>query len=114
MIPYLLFAYREVPQASTVFSLFELLCGRDVRGPLDIFERRLGISDENVITELCSVNEGEAQPHVGSCARKFNQHQKTWYDKRARLRAEINIQRDWKRSQSTPINADKAIMIQVQ
>ena len=36
--PYLLFAYREVPQASTGFSLFELLYGRNVRGPLDILK----------------------------------------------------------------------------
>ena len=36
LIPYLLFAYREVPQASTGFSPFELLYGRQVRGPLDI------------------------------------------------------------------------------
>ena len=35
-VPYLLFAYREVPQASTGFSPFELLYGRPVRGPLDI------------------------------------------------------------------------------
>jgi hypothetical protein len=35
-LPYLLFAYREVPQASTGFSPFELLYGRRVRGPLDI------------------------------------------------------------------------------
>ena len=34
LLPYLLFAYREVPQASTGFSPFELLYGRDVRGPL--------------------------------------------------------------------------------
>ncbi len=33
---YLLFAYREVPQASTGFSPFELLYGRRVRGPLDV------------------------------------------------------------------------------
>ncbi|XP_037505621.1 uncharacterized protein LOC119381945 [Rhipicephalus sanguineus] len=32
----LLFAYREVPQASTGFSPFELLYGRNVRGPLHI------------------------------------------------------------------------------
>ena len=31
-----IFAYREVPQASTGFSPFELLYGRAVRGPLDI------------------------------------------------------------------------------
>ena len=35
-LPYLLFAYREVPQASTGYSPFELLYGRQVRGPLDI------------------------------------------------------------------------------
>ena len=34
LIPYLLFAYREVPQSSTGFSPFELLYGRTVRGPL--------------------------------------------------------------------------------
>ena len=36
LLPYLLFAYREVPQASTGFSPFELLYGHVVRGPLDI------------------------------------------------------------------------------
>jgi len=35
-LPYLLFVYREVPQASTGFSPFELLYGRQVRGPLDL------------------------------------------------------------------------------
>ena len=31
-----MFGYREVPQASTGFSPFELLHGRSVRGPLDV------------------------------------------------------------------------------
>ena len=35
-IHYLIFAYREVPQASTCFSPFKLLFGCDVRGPLDV------------------------------------------------------------------------------
>ena len=35
-IPALLFAYREVPQASLGFSPFELLYGRTVRGPMTI------------------------------------------------------------------------------
>ena len=35
-LPFLLFAYREVPQESTGFSPFELLFGRRVRGPLDV------------------------------------------------------------------------------
>ena len=34
----LLFAYREVPQASTGFSPFELLYGRTVRGPMAILK----------------------------------------------------------------------------
>lgn len=37
-LPFLLFEYREVPQASTVFSPFKLLCGRQVRGPLDMLK----------------------------------------------------------------------------
>lgn len=37
-LPYLLFAYREVPQGSTGFSPFELLYGRQVRRPLDLLK----------------------------------------------------------------------------
>ena len=33
-IPYLLFAYRETPHATTGFAPFELMFGREVRGPL--------------------------------------------------------------------------------
>ncbi|KAG6933510.1 hypothetical protein G0U57_019071, partial [Chelydra serpentina] len=36
LLPYLLFAVREVPQASTGFSPFELLYGRHPRGILDL------------------------------------------------------------------------------
>ena len=36
LIPYVLFAIREVPQASTGFSLFELLYARRPRGFLDV------------------------------------------------------------------------------
>ena len=42
IIPFLLFAYREVPQSSTGFSPFELLYGRPVRGPLDTLRESLG------------------------------------------------------------------------
>ena len=38
LLPYLLFAYREVPHESTGFSPFELLYGRSVRGPLDVIK----------------------------------------------------------------------------
>ena len=38
VLPYLLFAYREVPQESTGFAPFELLYGHRVRGPLDVLK----------------------------------------------------------------------------
>ena len=36
LLPYLLFVYREVHQASTRFSPIELLYGRAVQGSLDM------------------------------------------------------------------------------
>ncbi|KAK7910160.1 hypothetical protein WMY93_014844 [Mugilogobius chulae] len=39
-LPFVLFAYREVPQSSTGFSPFELLYGWDVQGPLDLLSKR--------------------------------------------------------------------------
>ena len=38
LLPYLLFAYREVPQASTGFSPFELVYGGHIRSPLDVLK----------------------------------------------------------------------------
>ncbi|XP_067288440.1 uncharacterized protein [Pseudorasbora parva] len=43
-LPYLMFAYREVPQSSTGFSPFEMLYGRQVRGPLCSEQHILGPS----------------------------------------------------------------------
>ncbi len=41
-LPFVLFAYREVPQASTGFAPFKLLYGWQVQGPLDLLKKRLG------------------------------------------------------------------------
>jgi hypothetical protein len=38
LISFLVFAHREFPQESTGYSPFELLYGRDVRGPLDVLK----------------------------------------------------------------------------
>ena len=38
LIPYILYAYQQVPQASTGFSPFELVYGRDLRRPLDVLK----------------------------------------------------------------------------
>ena len=53
LIPYLLFAYCEVPQSSTGFSPFELVYGCAVRGPLDILRESWEAShrsSESVVT----------------------------------------------------------------
>ena len=92
-LPYLLFAYREVPQASTGFSPFELLYGHEVRGPLTLLRetwegehREEGAVD--VITYVVQMREKLqtmtelAQRHMAEA----QQYQKTWYDKAARQR----------------------------
>ena len=60
LVPYVLFAYREVPQASTGFSPFELVYGRAVRGPLDVLKESWEVgskSSESVISYILSVQE---------------------------------------------------------
>lgn len=37
-LPYLLFTYREIPQASTGFSPFQFMYGHDVQGPLSLLK----------------------------------------------------------------------------
>ncbi|MGH0180819.1 UNVERIFIED_CONTAM: hypothetical protein FKN15_013733 [Acipenser sinensis] len=57
LLPYLMFAVREVPQSSTGFSHFELLYGRKPRGVLDLVKE--GWEEQNkdakniVKYELC-------------------------------------------------------------
>ena len=92
LIPALLFAYREVPQKSTDFSPFELLYGRDVRGPLDILkESRVAgkRSDPNVAAYVLMMR--DRLETMSMEARKNKEtakiQQKTWYDKGARERS---------------------------
>ncbi|KAL1263609.1 hypothetical protein QQF64_006348 [Cirrhinus molitorella] len=89
-LPYLMFAYREVLQSSTGFSLFEMLYGRQVRGPLDVLKETweggnvseqtnilsyvLKMSEKlNTMTDLMTTNMAKAQ-----------QQQKHWYDQSSR------------------------------
>ena len=91
LIPYLLFAYREVPQASTGFSPFELLYGRAVKGPLDIIRdtwSAVGTTskDESVITHVLTIRERleKMRNIVKENLEEAQQVQKKAYDKRAR------------------------------
>ena len=60
LLPYLLFAYGEVPQASTGFSPLELVYCRNVRGPLDILRESLEASarsPESVVSYVLMIQE---------------------------------------------------------
>ena len=91
LLPYLLFAFREVPQASTGFTPFELLYGREVRGPLDVLRETWEAStksDESVVSYVISMREKLekmselAQQNIHTSQQK----QKHWYDHNARMR----------------------------
>ena len=86
MLPYLLFAYREVPQASTGFSPFELLYGQPVNGPLDVLRQSWEVSPrskENVISHILSMRD-KMEKMVDVVKKNMEQaqeKQKRWYDK---------------------------------
>ena len=90
LVPYLLFAYREIPQASTGFSPFELLYGRDVRGPLDILKESWEAnqkSDESIVSYVLSTREKllKMSELIQENLSKSQTQQKTWYDKKSHV-----------------------------
>ena len=59
-MPYVLFTYRDVPQSTTGFSPFELLYGREVRGPLDVLREEWEAdqkNDQSVLSHILAVRE---------------------------------------------------------
>ncbi|KAL5497407.1 hypothetical protein EMCRGX_G013874 [Ephydatia muelleri] len=88
-VPYLLFAYREVPQDSTGFSPFDLLYGRSVRGPLDILKeswKEPKRCSENVVSYVLGVQDKLAtmSEMVKDNLERAQQKQKLWYNQNAR------------------------------
>ena len=91
LLPYLLFAYREVPQASTGFSPFELLYGHQVCGPLSVLSeswQNSVRSGESVVSHVMSTREKlEQMMNMATSNLEESQvQQKSWYDQRARDR----------------------------
>ena len=91
LVPYLLFAYREVPQERTGFSPFKLLYGRDVRGPLDILRETWESNQKdspNVISYVLKMRERMVVTSelVHESLKSAAARQKTWYDRHARKR----------------------------
>uniref|UniRef100_A0A3P9KG95 Gypsy retrotransposon integrase-like protein 1 n=1 Tax=Oryzias latipes TaxID=8090 RepID=A0A3P9KG95_ORYLA len=92
-LPFLLFAYREVPQASTGFSPFELLYGWDVQGPLDLLKKSweaksTKTSERGVIQFVLEMRERLAKyrEEAEVNQREAQRSRKTWYDQQARHR----------------------------
>ena len=90
-LPYLLFAYREVPQETTGFSPFDLLYGRQVRGPLDVL--REGWTEDQaapipVATYIVEMRQrlAEMTQLVAEHTAKSQQRQKQQYDKGTKQR----------------------------
>jgi transposase InsO family protein len=86
-----LFAYREVLQTSTGFSPFELLYGRQVRGPPDVLKETWVTSkksSESVVSYVLSVQEKLSKMSELACENlaKAQRKQKRWYDHNARER----------------------------
>lgn len=91
-LPFLLFAYREVPQASTGFSPFQFLYGHTVRGPLDVLKEAWeGSTPGKQCTSLSYVLKmrdklEQLQELANSHLVEAQQRQKLNYDKTARNR----------------------------
>ena len=90
LLPYLLFAYREVPQASTGFSPFELLYGRKVRGLLDVLKKAwTGAENQGSgVTQIVEMRQRmeEMMDQVQVNANRAQSRQKRLYDRGARTR----------------------------
>ncbi|KAK7930573.1 hypothetical protein WMY93_006968 [Mugilogobius chulae] len=93
-LPFLLFAYREAPQASTGFSPFELLYGWDVQGPLDLLKTtwtspETKASDRGVVQFVLQMRDrlDQYREEVAENLREAQKKQKLWYDKQARSRS---------------------------
>lgn len=89
-LPYLLFAFREVPQSSSGFSRFELLYGREVREPLTLLKELWEGSGEDevpvdVVSYVVQMRErlenmsALAQTHIAEA----RQQQRTRYNESA-------------------------------
>lgn len=90
-LPYVLFAYREVPNETTGFTPFELLYARHVRGPLYILKEQWEEPTEkqtSVLSYLMETRERmeTVRKMVTDMESLAKKNQKRYYDKNARNR----------------------------
>jgi len=93
-LPWVLFAYREVPAETLGYSPFDLLFGRSVAGPLALVKSswlhktELDIGKQNVVEFILSTRERLRHAIDAATAHATQQRTKakTWYDRRAAMR----------------------------
>ena len=88
-IPYVLYAYGDVPHASTGFSPFELVDGRDLRGPVDVLKdewTNAEDQEDDVLNYVQRVYDRleAAKDLVQTNMEKAQEKQRIWYDQKAR------------------------------
>ena len=94
-LPWILFAYREIPVQTLGFSPFELLFGRNVEGPLSLLKSAwlsnqvsLEKAKPNVIKFMLDLRDKLAtcQELATEHAKESQSKAKVWYDRQARQR----------------------------
>jgi len=93
-LPWILFAYREVPVETLGFSPFELLYGRSVPGPLSLLkdswlETPIASNLKSVVEFILGMRERlrSSITHAQQHAKEQKHKSKVWYDKKARSRS---------------------------
>jgi len=92
-LPWVMFAYREIPVETLGFSPFEMLFGRNIRGPLHLLKsgwKPTSIKTKpNVIEYLLQVRERlkSCQEIADKTATQARAKAKLWYDRKARQRS---------------------------
>ena len=90
VLPYIMFAYREVPETSTGFAPFELIYGWPIRGPLSIVKENWLDKNANVsIVEYVLKMRSRLAQCLDKAHLQLEKSQtkmKKWYDEKARDR----------------------------
>ena len=90
-LPYACFAYRDTPHSATGFSPFELMFGRQVRGPLTIVKEQWTGKEktpESIVSFVLRLQEKllETAEIAKETEAKSKAASKKWYDQKARDR----------------------------
>ena len=93
LLPHLMFAYREVQQASTGFSPFKLIFRLDVRGLLDVLKETWTserTENDDILLYIIRLHNNVARKVVMEDLRVAQPKQKSWYDRKL-IELKLNV-----------------------